>query len=133
MGKVIDEITVNTTPSVISEPYATVDATGIGAKQWDRRDNLLPPWKPGQSGNPAGRKPKALTITSLLKDKLDTIDPLTKETYAQGIVKAMLKQALKDPQVLKELLNRCEGKVTDTIDMQTAGVSILYELVKPKE
>ena len=25
------------------------------AKKWDKRDNLRPPWKPGQSGNPKGR------------------------------------------------------------------------------
>lgn len=88
-------------------------------------------WKPGQSGNPKGRPPKSLTLTSLLKDKLDKVNPLTGQTYAQGIVDAMFKGALCNPQILKELLERCEGKVTENVDMRTTGVQILYELVKP--
>lgn len=113
------------TPKEIPQPFKD-----SGDKHLAQVRGLKPPWKPGQSGNPLGRPKKALTITSLLRDKLDEIDPKTGETYAQGIVKAMLINARKDPQVLRELLNRCEGKVTDVVDMQGTSVSITYELVK---
>jgi len=109
------------------------ETTDIQRESRERSNANLKPFKPGQSGNPAGRPIKALTITSLLRDKLDQIDPKTRETYAQGIVKAMLAQACKDPQVLKELLNRCEGKVTDTVDIQGTNVTITYELTKRGE
>ncbi len=104
-----------------------------GVKQRGNTNNLLPPWQPGQSGNPLGRPKKQDTITSLVKDILDQVDGKTKKTYAQLVAEAMVKGALKDPQILKELLNRCEGKVREEIDMQTTGVSILYELVRGRD
>ncbi len=93
----------------------------------------LKQWQPGQSGNPLGRPKKQDTITSLVKDILDQVDGKTKKTYAQLVAEAMVRGALKDPQILKELLNRCEGKVREEIDMQTTGVSILYELVRGRD
>lgn len=125
-GTTLDSKTQSTDSGTQSVDSGTLN----GAKHLSQQRGLKPPWKPGESGNPLGRPKKALTITSLLRDKLDEKDPKTGETYAQGIVKAMLKNALKDPQVLKELLNRCEGKVTDVVDMQGTSVSITYELVK---
>ena len=103
--------------------------SGYSAK---RKAGLIE-WKPGQSGNPLGRPKKQDTITSLVKDILDKTDDKTNKTYAQLVAEAMVKGALKDPQILKELLNRCEGKVTESIDMQTQGISILYELVRGRE
>jgi len=90
-------------------------------------------WKPGQSGNPLGRPKKEATVTSLVQEILDQTDSKSGKTHAMLIAEAMVKLALKDPQVLKELLNRTEGKVTEVVDMRTQAVSILYEMVKPKE
>jgi len=33
-------------------------------------ENLMPPWKPGQSGNPSGRRKGGVNITSQLKKRL---------------------------------------------------------------
>ncbi len=115
----------------VTNPTYLIDKTGV--KQRGNIANLQPPWQPGQSGNPLGRPKKQDTITSLVKDILDKTDDKTKKTYAQLVAEAMVKGALKDPQILKELLNRCEGKVTEQIDMQTTGVSILYELVRGRD
>ena len=86
---------------------------------------------PGNNANPKGRPKKENTISSILQDLLKQKDKATGKTQAQLIAEAMLKQALHNPQVLKEVLERCEGKVTESVDMRTTGVSILYELVKP--
>ena len=64
---------------------------------------------------------------------MDKIDPKTGETYAYGIVQAMLSQARKDPQVLKELLNRVEGKVVEQIDIQGTQVTLTYELTRRED
>lgn len=100
-------------------------------KQWVNSGNLKP-WKPGQSGNPAGRPTKEACITSLVKQYLETKDKHG-QTYAQLVAEAMVKGALKDPQILRELLNRCEGKVKDEIELETRSVSILYQLVKGRD
>ena len=46
---------------------ATAENTG---KSTDRRNANLKPWKPGESGNPAGRPPKGYSITEMMKDLL---------------------------------------------------------------
>ena len=89
-------------------------------------------WQPGESGNPLGRPKKDACITSLVKDILDKKDK-TGKTYAMLIAEAMVKQALKDPQILKELLNRTEGKVVDSVDIQGTHVTITYELTKRED
>jgi hypothetical protein len=67
----------------------------------------LKPWKPGQSGNPAGRKAGSKNVSSIVKQLLDqdantnlldtaNITELANgkpTTYAQAIVFAMLKKA----------------------------------------
>ena len=97
-----------------------------------RFGDKLHQWKPGQSGNPAGGIKKEARLTSLLKEQLDVIPQGKDKTWRELIIEAMLKNALRDPQVLRELLNRCEGKVTDTVDIQGTNVTITYELTKPK-
>ena len=91
--------------------------------------NLIP-FQPGYCGNPLGRPKKDACITSLVKDILDKKEAKSGLTYAQLIAEAMVKQALKDPQILKELLNRTEGKVVDSVDIQGTNVTITYELTK---
>ena len=115
-----------------SDNAAVIPIDSSGAKHRGNRANLLPPWQPGQSGNPKGRRKKEDTITSLVQEILEETDTKTGKTHQRLIAEAMVRLALKDSQVLKELLNRCEGKVTDTIDMRTEAVNILYEMVQPE-
>ena len=82
-------------------------------------------WQPGQSGNPAGRTPKDLTITSLIKElleeKADYIAPgVTPDdkTWRQLVAKAILVGAAKgDSRMVSELLNRIDGRVVTAIEM----------------
>ena len=82
----------------------------------------------GQSGNPLGPPRRESCVTSLLKDILGEIDTKTGKTNARLLAEALFRNALKDPQFMKEAMNRCEGKVTDEVDIQSRGVSIIYEL-----
>lgn len=81
-------------------------------------------WKKGQSGNPRGRPRKDVCITSLIKEMLDKpadyIAPGATpddKTWCQMIAKAILLGAAKgNPAMIKELLDRLEGKVSQPIE-----------------
>ena len=74
--------------------------------------NLRPAWKPGQSGNPAGRPPKNISITSLVKAKL-LLPANNGKTYGELVADSLVELATtgKDMVAIKELLDRVEGKV----------------------
>lgn len=86
------------------------------------------PWQPGQSGNPRGRPPKDVCLTSLLKEALDQVPEGSKDgkTWAEKIVFAwLLFSAMGNPTLMKELLDRVEGKVVDRVEAEvTASLSL---------
>lgn len=91
----------------------------VSDKQSKNR-NLIPGrWKPGESGNPKGRKPKDLTLTSLLKAELDKIPTGEKQgrTWRQLLVLSWMTGAMKHPALLAELLNRVEGRPVQPITL----------------
>jgi len=94
----------------------------------------LKQWKPGESGNPKGRPPKNVSITSLVKEILEQ-EGAQGKTNAQLIAEAMVTLA-KDPNkrgfvpALKEVLERIEGKVPDKHEIETGDISIVYKQVK---
>lgn len=63
-------------------------------------------FKPGQSGNPAGRPPLNKTVTEMLREKID------KEIVLRVIKKKIIAG---DSRILEMYINRIEGKVPDTI------------------
>jgi len=85
------------------------------------------PFKAGQSGNPNGRPKKALCITSQLKEVLDDV-PLQlpngtpnkdKLTWARIIAEQAVREAAKgSASILKEILDRSEGKVADKLQAE---------------
>src|SRR5215210_6970327 len=68
----------------------------------------LKPWKPGQSGNPAGRKPGSKNVSTIVRKLLeqDAVEEILSSSnlnnlannqttsYAQAMVLAMIKKAL---------------------------------------
>jgi len=75
-----------------------------------RLDNLRPPWKPGESGNPNGAPKKELAMTGALREILLEQNPETKiERYKELLHKALSMAMRGDGDMLKYLINRIEG------------------------
>ena len=124
-------------------------------KNLGKNGNLKPQiWKPGQSGNPKGRAPKALSVTSVLKEILEWPAPTSIiQTYRQffpnlpanptciqiltvrSLVKAM---DIKQGDVMaKEIWDRLDGKVpfpvTGSKDGEPIGVKFDFSSMSAKE
>lgn len=98
-------------------------------KNSDPRRANLRPFKPGQSGNPGGR-PKGKSLTALLRERLDEVDPATGKTIAEMVVEGWI-NAARDGNVpaIKEALDRTEGKVPDKLETKNdTNVSISLHL-----
>lgn len=75
---------------------------------YNKKHPNLKPWKPGQSGNPAGRKPGSKNVSTIVRKLLEQnaegellsntkLTDLAKgqpTSYAQAMVLAMIKKAL---------------------------------------
>lgn len=68
--------------------------------------------------NPNGRPCKDVSLTSLLKEEIEKVPLGEKQgrTWRQLLVLAWLTGAMKNPVLLKELLERVEGKVTQPVE-----------------
>lgn len=76
-------------------------------------------FKPGESGNPAGR-PKSVTLSEALRLKLaeDAPGKLDK-TVAEQIAQALVREAVKgNVQAIKEIGDRTEGKPRQTVGVE---------------
>ena len=111
------------------------DAITGGDKQANnnRYKGLKPRWKKGESGNPKGRPPKDISITSLVKEILEQ-EGAGGKTHAQLVAEAMVKLAEDchfkgNVAAIKELLERVEGKVPDKHEIETGDISIVYKQV----
>lgn len=91
-----------------------------------REDNLRPkPWKPGQSGNPAGKKPGTKNLSTLLREYLEKkIDapqtPLSpkggKLPVKDVLVMRLINKAIKgDNRAIQEVFDRTEGRAIETV------------------
>jgi hypothetical protein len=80
--------------------------------------NLRPPWKPGESGNLAGR-PKTKPLTDELQRLLGEEAPKGKgQTWAALIAEALVKRASKgDVRAIAELGNRIEGRPVQAVEL----------------
>ncbi len=106
-------------------------ADNIGIRQHRIHPNSLAnlekgKFKKGENHNPKGRPPKDVSLTSLLKEQIDTIPPGEKQgrTWRQLLVLAWLTGSMKNPTLLKELLDRLEGKIKESVDITTKGEAI---------
>lgn len=87
-------------------------------------ENLKPPWKPGQSGNPKGKKKGTLAAKTILREFLavesGSKHPKTgqKLNCYQHALLACIKKAMNgDLSSLKEIIDRLEGKPNQKVDI----------------
>lgn len=90
---------------------------------------------PGSVASP-GRPRRSKSISDQLQHIInmsqEELKAFTPNTGAQMIALDMFKNS-KDPQILKELLNRVEGKVVEQIEVEQRSVNIVYELERGKD
>lgn len=77
-------------------------------------------WKPGQSGNPAGRPVGARSRTTLVRELLEArLD--ANHDYAQAMTKAVMEKAMTgDVPAYKELMDSAYGKIADKQELTGA-------------
>jgi hypothetical protein len=75
-------------------------------------------FKPGKSGNPAGR-PKRTKLSEALLAKMAELAPgQAEETIAERVAQALIDEALKgNVQAIREIGDRCEGKPKQVLDV----------------
>lgn len=104
-----------------------------------RIENLRPPWKPGESGNPRGR-PKGRPISDSYGDFADM--PLPEElcrelglplgaTYGQGLTSCLFRTAMKgNISAVREIREGIEGKAGGRPDIacsQDVTFHVIYD------
>jgi hypothetical protein len=80
----------------------------------------LKPFKPGQSGNPAGRPKKALLSDALRRQLAITAPGMPERTQAEAIASALISEAIAgNIAAAREICDRTEGR-----PMQSIGVDL---------
>jgi hypothetical protein len=97
---------------IINNKLVKQDDTSKPAR--DAKGRLLP----GYTANPHGR-PKGLSITALIKEKLKEIPPGQKISYLEAFIKTILHKALvdKDEGMIKAIWAYIDGMPKQKIDM----------------
>jgi len=74
-------------------------------------------WEPGQSGNPKGRPPSKLCITSKQKAMLAEVCPFDSQhrLWLDVLAEAGMRLALVKPEAMRDFMDRHFGKVTQPI------------------
>jgi hypothetical protein len=109
-----------------------------GKKHRVNTDGLRPPWKPGESGNPAGRTPNVKTIPEILR-KIGEEEGTKVSVEDGGATKldVVMQQVYKFAREGKSwavqfIAERTEGKVTDTHEI-VGQVPIAMEVIVTKK
>jgi len=98
-------------------------------------ENLRPPWKKGQSGNPGGR-PKKTAITDAFRAVLERSVPNDpqKRTYAELIAEATARQAIRgNVQAVREIADRTEGKARQAIEIELTPLAMAFDKMTAAE
>lgn len=101
----------------------------------DKNGRLLP----GNTANPHGRPKGSLSVTALIKEKLQEVAKGHKKTYAELLVDEVVKRALKgDNQMVRQIWSYVDGmpKKQLDVDINKNGLEelteFLKEMAKPK-
>ena len=74
----------------------------------------------GVSGNPKGREPGSLSITSMIKEKLLEVPEGQKKTYAEAFILKIMKKAIQDEDgfMIKQVWNYIDGMPKEKLELE---------------
>ena len=89
----------------------------------------LRPYKKGQSGNPDGRPVGSISVTSMVKRKLQEIPEGQKKTYLEILVSKILQKAIVDgdQQLIRAIWAYSDGMPRQGVDIVSEEKEILTE------
>ena len=85
-------------------------------------------WKPGQSGNPAGRPKNAVSLVSLLREELGAYIDKEDADRARLLIRAYLDklEADMDGVAIRDLIDRIDGKPTNRHEVE-GSFTVVFE------
>ena len=86
-------------------------------------------WKKGQSGNPSGR-PKKLHISKMFEKVL--AKPQNRKEIEEAIMLTLTSKGMAKVLMLREMAERTEGKVADTVDLNVTGTIQLANVIEQR-
>lgn len=101
-------------------PETVIKGIGRGNNPNSRKNLEGHHWKPGHSGNPKGRTPDVVLVSDELK-RLVATGMDGNDALATALARNLVKRALKSSHDLTLLLDRTEGKVTQTVESKITG------------
>lgn len=99
---------------------------GKGSHPNSRKNLEKGAWRPGQSGNPAGKPPGARDRSTIIRKwadvKIDVVNPITKDkekgTVEDEVALSLIREARKgNVPAIKEFLDTLYGKMTERHDL----------------
>lgn len=105
------------------DPVSKAQASGISEKS---KANLRP-WKKGQSGNVSGR-PKKNHVTRMFEKIL--ANPSKRKEIAESVMNTLTSKGMAKVLMLREIAERTEGKVVETVEMNVTGRVELAEVIE---
>ncbi len=95
----------------------------------------LKPFKPGESGNPKGKKPGTLNITTIIKKKLKEVAPTDKagRKYINLLAESLILNAMKgNGTAIKSILDRVDGVVAEEQNL-TGDITLTVKYAEADE
>ena len=83
-------------------------------------------FKSGHSGNPKGRPEGSISITEMIKKKLESIPSGKKKTRLETLVKKILDKAILggDDLMIKQIWNYVDGMPKQKMEVDTTGIGL---------
>lgn len=91
-------------------------------------------WAPGYCPNPGGRPKGSVSLVAILLQKLREQDPdMPARTRGEAVVESILAKAKDgDTAMLKELLDRTDGKVSQPVDVTRKDITETVATIRTK-
>ena len=96
------------------------------------KEDILKPFKPGESGNPKGRKKGSLNLKTILEnllsqetDEIDEISGKRLNRYQKATLEVLKKAMAGDIYAFRELADRFEGKPSQSIEVKEKTIDDL--------